>query len=294
MERAVEFTARALWRADEEGAEVAEWSAHDEAERVREQTIVADLVESLVRGSGFRLVFQPKFDTSTGVVVGAEGLLRHAGGELGPVGPAEFLPIAERAGILGQLEQWVMDEGIAAISMWREERGLEFPVSLNVRGDEVVRAGFTADLARMLETAGVRPGLLRLEVSEADVLRLHDAIVPAMAELREHGVTIALDDFGRAGTSLAELRDLPIDVLKVDRSLVCEMTSDPGAAVLVEGVMSLAAALGIETVAAGVERTDQLERLEALGCRAVQGFLLAEPMEFSEFDEWLAERSGAA
>ena len=264
---------------------VAVRSSADEEAEAREQSIAESLVASLESGAGLRLVFQPTFETATRRAVGAEALLRHQCDNLGEIGPAEFLPVAERAGIRPTVERWVLDAGLRTMGEWLAARELAYPVSLNVAPADVFDPGFVAGLRSALDRHRVDPCYLRLEVPESGLRgRLEEAIT-RFTEIRALGVEIALDDFGESDLEVAELGALPIDVLKVHRRFVLDMENSESATALVRGILSLANVQGIDTIAAGVETETQLERLAAFGCRAVQGFLLSPPLERDAFEE---------
>lgn len=259
----------------------------DEAAEERERSITASLVASLESGAGLRLVFQPKFDTRTRRVVGAEALLRHECVNLGAIGPAEFLPVAERAGIRPTVERWVLEEGLRAIGGWLTAGKLAHPISLNLAPADVFERGFVAELRAAMRSHHVDPSFLHLEVPESGLRgRLPEAI-DRFSEIRALGVQIALDDFGESDLEVADLGALPIDALKVHRRCVLDMESSESATALVRGILSLAAVRGVDTIAAGVEAEPQLERLAAFGCKAVQGFLLSPPLERGAFERQL-------
>ncbi|QDV05950.1 Phytochrome-like protein cph2 [Planctomycetes bacterium Poly30] len=255
----------------------------DEAGLGREEVVARRLAEALDAERGLRLVFQPKIDTGTQGFVGAEALMRFKCADLGEVGPAEFFPIATRTGLLARLEHWVIENAIPAIATMAHQHGLTVPISINVRGADLLADGFVETIGRLLATHDLDPGLLRVEVTEADVLSNLDAAEERLGALREIGVSVALDDFGKEGTTLADLRRLPVDVVKVHRAFTRDMESDETASALIQGVMSLARSVGIETVAVGVESWPQFERLRSFGCGAVQGFLFSPALEASDF-----------
>ncbi|MEL6716736.1 MAG: EAL domain-containing protein, partial [Planctomycetota bacterium] len=179
---------------------------------------------------------------------------------------------------------------IDSVREWSEAGQLPFPISVNVATEDLFTEDFVASLGARIEAAGIDPALLRLEVPEAGVLADLDRATERLEELRALGVSLALDDFGGEDTpGVADLKRLPIDVLKVHRSFVLGMEAEPSLDALVRGVITLAGALGIQTVAAGVETEAQLEHLAEYGCSAVQGFLLSPPLSRDAFEAKLAE-----
>ncbi len=263
----------------------------DEAFEGRDQVVAKCLENALDENRGLRLVFQPKIDTGTQAFVGAEVLLRFQCDELGHVGPSEFFPIAARTGLLSRLENWVIEQAIPHIAALASQRGLRVPVSINVRGADLLADGFVERIGVLLDENELDPALLRVEVTEADVLARLDEAEERLGALRTVGVSVALDDFGKEGATLADLRRLPLDVVKVHRAFTRDMESDETSSALIQGVMSLARAIGIETVAVGVESWTQFETLRSYGCSAVQGFLFSKPLEALEFAERLGEQA---
>lgn len=285
----VRLAERAARDAAERGERAMARSLADENAEAHEDEVVKSLVASLESGTGLRLVFQPRYDArETSRMVGAEALLRHECEHLGNIGPAEFLPIAERAGIRSRVESWVIDAGLDAIAAWEERGALDVPISINVAPEDALREGFAAELGEKIEERGVDPAHVRLEIPEAGVARDFDLAEARLGALRELGIGVALDDVGAGERSaVADLRRLPIDQLKVHRTFVLGMESSEGVAALVRGVVSLAGALGIETVAAGVESEGQLASLVEFGCSSVQGFMLSKPLEAEAFGRLL-------
>ncbi|MEM9381444.1 MAG: EAL domain-containing protein [Planctomycetota bacterium] len=289
---AVHLAGLALTDARHHGGGARAFRSDEEAQRVREADVMQSVAASLSSGEGFRLVYQPKFALETNDLIGAEALLRHDGGPLGPIGPAEFVPLARRFGLLGRLDRWVLEKAVAQFAERRSDGVPEVPISVNVGPTLFFAEGLSDQITEILEDHDVDPEWIQVEVRAPDAFARLDAAEQQMAELRARGVSVALDDFGQEDVPAADLRRLPVDALKVHRSLILEVASSESAATLVEGVLSLAKVLGIETVAAGVEEETQLDLLRAFGCDAVQGFMLCPPMESEPFIERLRANGG--
>jgi EAL domain-containing protein (putative c-di-GMP-specific phosphodiesterase class I) len=293
VEDALRHSARGLAEAVEAGGGARAFTADEERRRSRDEAVLESIAASLESGDGFRLVYQPKVAVEGGTLVGAEALLRHDGGELGALGPAEFVPLAKEFGMLERLDHWVVAKGVAAVAAWHAQGIGSVPISMNVGPTIFFDPGFAAELAGLLDEHGVDPGGVQIEVAAGEVLARVDDAIERIHALHAVGVTVALDDFGKEDTTPAEMRRLPVDAIKVHRSLVLEMEESESASALVRGVLSLARILGIETVAAGVEREEQLEELRAHGCDAVQGFLFSAPLEGDAFAERLRAHGGS-
>ncbi|PPK97309.1 diguanylate cyclase (GGDEF)-like protein [Kineococcus xinjiangensis] len=226
-----------------------------------------------------------------GQAVGAEALLRWHSAELGPVRPDEFIPVAEAAGLIGALGDWVLDQALTDLGDWMAAGHVpaDFHVAVNVSAHQLC-ADLPDRVARQLARHRMPAANLGLEVTESAVLNRSTA-PEALRRLHELGVTLLLDDFGTGYSSLSQLQELPFDVVKVDRSFVAGMNRHPRSRALVLAVLSLAESFGMSVVAEGVEDEEQAESLRAAGCPRVQGYFFARPAPVAEF---LANLPGTA
>lgn len=241
-----------------------------------------------LRHREFSLFYQPQFEVADGRLVGVEALLRWQTPRNGLKYPAEFVPAAEETGLIVDIGAWVIEAACAQIALWREQ-GLAPPrLAVNVSAQQLRAAGFAEDLRRVLRRHALRPDLVELEFTEA-VLDDPDA-GRVLRALAEDGVRLALDDFGAGETSLAHLRQHPISIVKIDRSLIDD-PQDVTAAALGATVIAMAHALGKTVVAEGVETIEQLDFLREHGCDVVQGYYLARPLPAAGVGELLAGRA---
>ena len=222
-----------------------------------------------------QLHFQPRVDARTSRIVGFEALLRWRDPDLGIVSPADFIPIAEDAGLISSLGRWVLQRAAAQAKAWRDE-GLGNPlVSVNLSALQL-QADFLHTFDEIVDATGVDPRQIELEVTESAVAQHIAQAVETFEALRRRGARIALDDFGTGYSSFSTLRELPIDTFKIDRSFVKPMAHDDDAAALVAGMISMARVLRLRVVAEGVEEEEQQELLQEMGCDELQGFLFFE------------------
>jgi diguanylate cyclase (GGDEF)-like protein/PAS domain S-box-containing protein len=226
-----------------------------------------------------RLVYQPVIDLKQHRVVGAEALLRWDHPTRGPVSPNEFLPIAERAGLIVPIGRWVVEQAISAASRWQAAGPQQ--VCINVSAAQIRSADFVGQVRDSIARTGIDPRRITVEITETTFVDEIDSGSPSLAELRALGVLIALDDFGTGYCSLSYLQRFPVDVLKIDRQFIGELDIDPHTATLAEMILQLTSGLDVVSVAEGIERCTQLEILRELGCDLGQGFLLSEPLEAS-------------
>nr|WP_231134914.1 bifunctional diguanylate cyclase/phosphodiesterase [Motilibacter deserti] len=230
------------------------------------------LAAALDRGD-LQVHYQPLVDLASGAVRGAEALLRWPDGEGGWVSPATFIPVAEANGLIHRLGAWALHRACADAQAW-SSRGLSLEkLSVNVSPLQLQDAGFGRLVQKVLADTGFDPGRLVLEVTESAVGAEDATAYRTLSDLRARGVRIAIDDFGTGYSTLSRLRDVPVDVLKVDRSFVATLGDEGSHTSIVGAVIALAGALGLSTVAEGIERPAQAELLRALGCTEGQGFL---------------------
>lgn len=231
-----------------------------------------------IDASQFTMHYQMQVDTA-GDLVGVEALLRWPHPERGLVSPGEFIPLAEETGLIHQLGRVALEMTCRQIADWEQVPGMrQVTAAFNVSARQLLRNDFVDEVETVLRESGANPGRLQIELTESVVLEDVETIIERMDALRRLGVTFSLDDFGTGYSSLAYLKRLPLSVVKIDRSFVRDILSDPSDAVICRAIISLAESLGFDVIAEGVESREQHDRLVELGCRLFQGFLYATPM----------------
>ncbi len=225
----------------------------------------------------FFLVYQPTFDLRSGRPSGAEALVRWQHPTRGVVAPDAFVPVLEETGLIAAVGRWVLDEACREAQLWRS-RGHHLAVAVNVSARQLEHPGLGEDVARALESSGLDPAALTLELTETVLARDPVSTSTRLAALRDLGVRIAVDDFGTGYSSLSYLRQFPVDALKIDRSFVSALGGSEEARALVRTLVRLGADLGLEVIAEGIEDDAQLELLRSEGCDTGQGYLLARPL----------------
>jgi diguanylate cyclase (GGDEF)-like protein len=269
----------AMYRAKERGGGTLE--VFDDAMRgqaARRLALETALHWALERGE-FVLHFQPQRSLADATIVGVEALARWRHPERGLVAPEEFLGAAQDSGLMVPLGAWILREACARAAEWA---GVPIVVSVNLTPRELGHPEFVETVRRTLAATGAPPASLRLEIAEEALVDDADNAAAVLAELTEIGVGVAVDGFGSGVSSLAALKRFPFDAVKIDRALVGGLEDDPEAGVMIAAIIGLAGALGLSTVAEGVETEGQLERLRALGCGAAQGFHLHPPVPAAE------------
>lgn len=244
---------------------------------------IANLLRRAIADEALELYYQPRVDARTGGLVGFEALARWSDLELGPVSPAEFIPIAESTGTIHALGRWCLEMATRQLRVWHDA-GHGVVVSINLSHHQL-----RPELVPLvLEcTAGLDPSRFELEVTESGLIEEGDAALETLTTLRAHGFRIALDDFGTGYSSLSYLQGIPIDTVKIDRGFIRDIAEDDDAAALAGSVLGMCRALRLHTVAEGVETPAQLEVLVGLECPEVQGYLFSMPLPSLEATRYL-------
>jgi diguanylate cyclase (GGDEF)-like protein len=238
-------------------------------------------VRRAVAAGEFHLAYQPVVDLSTGRLTGVEALVRWDHPQRGAVSPAEFIPVAERTGLIVPLGRWVLNEACRQARAW-QDAGLDLHVAINLSPIQFGDAGLVDDLRHIIGRHGVDPGRLVLEITESVFIDNSAYAVTTMKAINALGVALALDDFGQGYSSLSYLKMLPLQLVKIDRAFVDGLPRSPADQAIVRAVVSLASELGMAVLAEGVETLDQLAHVRRLGCGSVQGFLFSRPVAADE------------
>ena len=288
----------AMYRAKSQGR--ACWEVFDQAMRARvvaSMQLEADLRRAVQRGE-FCLHYQAIVQLPEGTVRGFEALLRWNHPVRGIVSPAEFIPVAEEIGLIRTIGDWVLNEACRKIAYWQQLFPSDPPLDIcvNVAPQQLADPQYVAQVAQALRTSVLTPGTLKLELTEGEVMRDPEHARAVFLELKQLGVRLSLDDFGTGYSSLSQLRRLPIDTLKLDRSFVSDMDRDEEKYAIARLIVSLAHILGMDVVAEGAETTGEVDSLIALGSEFVQGYYYHRPADAGEIEALLqarADRIGA-
>ncbi len=249
----------------------------------------SQLRRSVETGEGFRLHYQPKIETATGRIIGAEALLRWQSPEGELIAPGEFIPVLEQTGLIVELGRWIATEASRQNRAWQDAGLPTIRMAVNLAAPQFRHEDIASSIAEVLAVTGLAARDLELEITESMLLTDVPAVTRTLEQFRDLGVHVALDDFGTGYSSLAYLRQFPIDTLKIDRSFVNDLHEDQGGAAIVRTILSLAANLGVLAVAEGVETLEQREFLHQANCHALQGFLFSRPLEADAFETLLAD-----
>ncbi len=251
------------------------------------------LHRALKRGE-LRLFYQPEVALPDGRTLGVEALIRWQHPDRGLLAPAAFLPVAEASGLIVPIGTWVISEACRQLAAWQSAHPAlaSLGVWVNVSPRQLAQPGLVDVIRRALDRTGLDPTRLGLELTEAAFLDA-SSVGGTLVALKGLGVRLALDDFGTGYSCINYLKALPIDVIKIDRSFVAGLGSDPRDEAIVTAIVGLARAFGLSTIAEGVETPDQLARIWTLGCDRAQGYYLGRPVPPEAIEEDVAQGSGA-
>jgi diguanylate cyclase (GGDEF)-like protein/PAS domain S-box-containing protein len=260
---------------DAGGGRVEVFAAHMHADVIRRLELATDLRAAIENGD-LGIEYQPVVELSTSRVASVEALVRWSrDGE--SIAPMEFLGVAEDSGLIVPLGAWVLSQACRQVALWRAS-GWQVGLSVNFSLRQVSAAGFAESVLTAIDDNGLPRSALTIEVTERVLIEVDKPVLDALARLRQLGVRLAIDDFGTGYASLAYLRQLPVDIIKIDPSFVAGLGTDGTLAMLTRTIVQVGHDLGIEIVAEGIERPEQLELLRAMGCGLGQGYLVARPM----------------
>ena len=240
-----------------------------------------DALRAAIEKDELYLMYQPKVDLQDKRICGVEALLRWESQEFGRVSPAEFIPIAEASGEIIKLGDWVIEQALADLVIWREQHRVsqDFSIAINVASEQLMQLGFAQSLINKLEKARIPASVIEIEVTESGLMRDMELALTQLVALQEAGFSVAIDDFGTGYSSLAYLKKLPISVLKVDRAFIMDLHTNTQDQNLARTVIDMARHFNFKTVAEGVELPEQLTILQHMGCHLIQGFLFSPPLK---------------
>jgi diguanylate cyclase (GGDEF)-like protein len=275
----------AMYAAKNTAAGVAAYGEDLDDHSPRKLALVSDL-RSVIENDGLEVHYQPKVEMATGRVIGVEALVRWPHPGAGLVPPDEFVPIAERIGLIGPMTDFVLRTALAQCRRW-EQAGHQLSVAVNLSARSLLDPNLVDDIARALAHAEVDVSKLVLEITETSVMSDAEYALRVLNRLSDMGLMLAIDDFGTGYSSLSYLKRLPVDEVKIDKSFVLNMQHDDNDAVIVRSIVDLGRNLGLEVVAEGVETTEIWDALRAMSCDIAQGYVISRPLPADPLTAWL-------
>ena len=256
----------------------------DDEKYQRELTLIRDLPIGLAQDQLY-LVFQPKVNLPLNQCTGAEALIRWQHPTLGFIPPDEFIQLAENSGNIDIVSQWVLKQAIKQLVTWQQQ-GLALKLAINLSAHDLLDTRLPNQIANLLKDNHLQPGALCIEVTEGAVMKDAQTVVGVLQRFRDMGVSVAIDDFGTGHSSLAYLKLLPVDEVKIDRSFIQNMHLNSQDAMIVNTSIQLIHGLGFSVVAEGVEEREGVDILRDLNCDLIQGYVYSKPLKAAEFDQW--------
>jgi diguanylate cyclase (GGDEF)-like protein len=273
----------AMFRAKEKRNDFCFYERGMEAEIAKRMKLEQELRKA-IESDQLVLHYQPKIDFKTGELVGAEALVRWEHPLKGLVPPDVFISLAEESGLINPLTDWVLENVAIQIKRWLD-LGHSLVLSVNLSVKDLVQEDLHIKLEDLIKRNGLPKNVLELEITESTLMDHPELMIKELNKIKKMGITVAVDDFGSGYSSLNYLKKLPVDVLKIDRSFISDIESDPSDSAIVAGIIALAKNLGMSTVAEGVETEPQRYILEQLGCDSFQGYLVSKPVPPELFAE---------
>ncbi len=280
----------AMYQAKEAGQGNLRFFSPEIGVKIRQRSDLRRELRSALEEQQLRLYFQPKIDMQSGIITGAEALLRWEHPTRGLVPPDEFIPLAEQSGLIIPIGIWVLREACRQTRIWHEKGHHPFQMAVNLSSMQFRRGDIVETVQKALEDHALTPESLQLEITESVLLHDDAQVFDRVTELGNLGMDIALDDFGTGYSSLSYLKRFNVDVVKIDKSFVADLGHGRDDAPIIRAVVALARSLNIRVVAEGIETASQESFLRALGCDSGQGFLYSRPLSARDFEKLLEQR----
>jgi predicted signal transduction protein with EAL and GGDEF domain len=272
----------AMYKAKEEGRNCIQfYSAAINDRAVAKFTLETELRRAMEQNA-LEVYYQPQVDLSSGHVVAMEALLRWNHPQRGFIAPTDFIPVAEEAGLIDTLGEWVLRTACSQVKAWSSEGKGNVRIAVNLSSRQFYDGTLAATVAAILADTGFESRNLELELTESMVMKNPKVTISSLHQLKDMGIAISVDDFGTGYSSLAYLKKYPLDILKIDRSFVRDIATDPDDAAIVSAIIAMAKSLELTVIGEGIETHQQLEFLRDNGCDVVQGYLFGKPAPADE------------
>jgi EAL domain-containing protein (putative c-di-GMP-specific phosphodiesterase class I) len=245
-------------------------------------------LKTALNENSLELYYQPQVEIQSCSIIGLEALLRFYAPGKGFISPEIFIPIAEKAGMIIDIGEWVLSRACQE-SQQLVKQGFDIQLSVNISGKQLNDPSLVTSVAKAIQNSGIKPEKLELEITENSMFENINYAIEVIQELKGMGVRIALDDFGTGYSSLGYLTQLELDTIKIDKSFVHNITHDQNRIAVVQGIVAIANALEVPMVIEGVETKDQYQFFSQLGCQIIQGYLFSPPVPFSQISALLAK-----
>lgn len=277
----------AMFHAKQSGGNTFKFFSHDMNDRAMERLNLEIDLKKAIEREELVLFYQPQINLRTGKIAGLEALIRWQHPELGLVPPMKFIPVAEESGIIVAIGEWVMKEACRQAQAWRQNGLAPIRMGVNISSHQFRQGDLVPMVKQALLDSGLPSSFLELELTESSIMQNVDKTIDILDQLKEAGVNLSVDDFGTGYSSMSYLKRFPLDTLKIDRSFVMDITTDPNDAAIIKAIIAVAKSLGLKTIAEGVETKEQLQFLRNHLCDEIQGFFISKPIPADEVKSFL-------
>lgn len=275
----------AMYKAKETGKNKYEFYDGEMSKGLNRYIQIEKILRNAINSNEIYLCYQPQVELKTGKIIGTEALIRLETKELGFISPGEFIPVAEKSGLIIQIGEWVMRTAFIQNKRWIEKGYGEKRISVNVSSIQLKQSNFVENVKKCIGETGISPELVEIEITESILMESLEKNVEILKQLRSLGIRTSLDDFGTGYSSLNYLRMIPIDTLKIDKSFIDDIHFNRKQEAIVDGIVNIAHNLEIEIVVEGVETQEQLNILKQKGCNIIQGYIFSKPMTAENIDK---------
>ncbi len=277
----------AMYRAKDMGRNTYQFYSRDMGSKAFERLSLETSLRHALDRQEFLLHYQPQVDVRSGAILGIETLLRWQHPDLGLVQPMKFIPLLEETGLIVPVGEWILETACRQLKCWQTRHGKAFRLAVNLSGRQFFDPALKLQLERLLQRSDLDPAALELEITETILMQNDKATRDNLGALQELGLRLSIDDFGTGYSSLSYLKRFPIDSLKIDRSFIRDLSTDPDDAAIVSAIIVMAHSLKLEVIAEGVESREQLDFLKTKDCDAMQGYLFSKPLDVETMDRLL-------
>ena len=284
----------AMYQAKNSGKNTFRFYTQKLGDKVKHRLELELELRQAIKEEQFELYYQPQVDLATGKLSGLEALIRWNHPQQGLISPVQFIPLAEKIGLIDEIGDWVLRQACSQHNQWQQEGvmpvRLLINISVNLSANQFRGGGIVETVTEILDKTGLDPRLLELEITEGVLMDRAETSAELLNQLKKMGLRLAIDDFGTGFSSLSYLKQFPIDTLKIDRSFVMSLPRDENDGAIVKAIINLAQSMDIKTIAEGVETEEQLRFLQELKCTEVQGYLFSRPLPANEIDQMLRDK----
>ena len=286
VEQLLQNADTAIYQAKKRGLNVYDFYSSEINRKLQRVLTIKEDLHYAIEREEFTIHYQPRIDIETNRIVATEALLRWNNPELGFISPEEFIPLAEESNAIALIGEWVLGQACLQNKKWQQQGLFPLRVSVNLSPGQFKQKDLVPTIDRILAETNLEAAYLELEITESLLVENFPLVTPILQQLKNRGITISLDDFGKGYSSLSYLQKLPIDTLKIDRSFVTNVASNTSDAAISKAIVALARSLELNIIAEGIETQEQFDYVHALGCDELQGYYFSKPLSAQDLESF--------